>query len=138
MNKLAKDIIAGLEDALAYAKGDKTRGVETTVAISKVNVKAVREKTGLSQAGFSQLFAINVRTLQDWEQQRRNPSVAARIVLALIDQHPTTVKKALLSLGHPLDSMECKGVTETKPKIIKSAKKLIEPTSLKNRLNKKV
>jgi len=130
MKTLAKEILAGLEDALAYANGDKTRGIETNIAVSKINIKAIRQKTGLSQTGFSQLFAINKRTLQDWEQQRRNPSVAARVILALIDQHPSTVKKTLKTLGHSLESESCKKIT--KPK-----KKLEDPKLLKHRLHKK-
>lgn len=134
MKKLAKEILSGLEDALAYAQGDKTRGVETIVTVSKINVKAIRQKTGLTQEAFSQLFAIKVRTLQDWEQHRRNPSIAARIFLSLIDQHPSTVKKTLKSLGYPLKSSVGKSKAISKPKVNKSSRKIEDPRPIKNKL----
>src|SRR5687768_11197281 len=102
MSKVKNDITSGLKDAIAYMRGDKSRGEQSIFTIPNIDVKSVREKTGLSQETFSYLFAIKIRTLQDWEQHRRQPGAPARILLALIDQHPTTVKKTLESLGHPI------------------------------------
>ena len=95
MKKFVKDVLAGFEDAIAYAKGDKSRGVSTVMTIPHLNVKAIRKKTGLTQDEFSQLFAIKIRTLQDWEQNRRRPKSSARIFLLLIDQHLTTKEKSI-------------------------------------------
>jgi len=52
------------------------------------DVAAVREKTGLSQARFSELLGVSVRTLQDWEQGRRAPSGAARTLLTIAYKDP--------------------------------------------------
>lgn len=134
MNKLAMEIIAGLEDAIAYAKGDKSRGVSTVYTIPSIDVKAIRKKTKLTQEEFSNLFAIKTRTLQDWEQSRRTPGVSARIFLALIDQHPATVKKTLKALGHSLERSSCKNTAKSKP-TKKAKNKIGDPVPSKKRLS---
>ncbi len=139
MKKLAEEIIAGFEDAIAHAKGDKSRGTETIFTVSRIDVKSIRQKTGLTQNAFSQLFAINIKTLQDWEQYRRNPSSAARLVLTLIDKHPSTVKATIKSLGYPpseYSSSRPIASKAAKPKNQKSQslKKAPSPKPAENRL----
>ena len=55
----------------------------------------IREKTGLSQARFAALLGVSVRTLQDWEQNRRAPSGAARTLLLIAHKNP----KALVEVA---------------------------------------
>lgn len=62
------------------------RGRETRVSVSWV--VQVRHKTGLSQSDFATLLGVSARTLQDWEQGRREPSGAARSLLRIADKHP--------------------------------------------------
>ncbi|HUG90711.1 MAG TPA: helix-turn-helix domain-containing protein [Planctomycetaceae bacterium] len=57
-------------------------------AISRPDVTAIREKTGLSQTHFARLLGVSVRTLQDWEQGRRVPSGAARTLLLIAAKNP--------------------------------------------------
>jgi putative transcriptional regulator len=47
------------------------------------SVGPVRERTGLSQDRFAQLLGVSVRTLQEWDQDRRVPSGAARTLLLI-------------------------------------------------------
>lgn len=47
-----------------------------------------RHKVGLSQKRFAELMGVSVRTLQDWEQGRRNPSGAAAALLQVASQRP--------------------------------------------------
>ena len=60
-----------------------------------INVREIREKTGLSQAGFAAHYAIRLRTLQEWEQGRATPDSAVRAYLTVILRNPEAVLKAL-------------------------------------------
>ena len=94
MAKEAFDAIeAGLKDALAYAQGDKSRAKIHTVP--DVDVAATREKTGLSQAKFANLFSISLSTLQKWEQGQRHPRGPALVLLNVIAKEPKAVLRAL-------------------------------------------
>jgi putative transcriptional regulator len=56
-----------------------------------------RRKTGLSQSQFAKLIGVSVRTLQGWEQGRKEPSGAARTLLAIASTNPQAV---LAVAGH--------------------------------------
>ena len=73
-----------LEGIRAIKQG---KGVRREVTASE-DVKAIREKSGLSQSAFAALLGISTRTLQDWEQGRRKPRGPARTLLRIADRHP--------------------------------------------------
>lgn len=50
-----------------------------------------RKKTGLSQSQFAALMGVSIRTLQGWEQCRKQPSGAARTLLAIASTNPKAV-----------------------------------------------
>lgn len=65
--------------------------------ITAVEVSAAteaRNRVGMSQSEFAQLLGVSVRTLQDWEQGRREPSGAAKTLLRIASQNPEAVKAA--------------------------------------------
>ena len=62
-----------------------------------VDVREVRGLTGLSQAKFAELLGIEVATLRNWEQGRRDPTGPARALLRAILKDPLGVIKALSS-----------------------------------------
>lgn len=66
---------------------------------SRVDVPAIRAKTGMSQAEFAARFAISIRTLQDWEQGRREPDSTVRAYLTVIEREPDAVERALRGDG---------------------------------------
>ncbi len=59
------------------------------------DVRAIRALTGLSQAKFAELLAIEVSTLRNWEQGRRDPTGPARALLRAIRNDPVAVIRAL-------------------------------------------
>jgi putative transcriptional regulator len=63
---------------------------KTEVAVSPV-VHA-RNLSGLSQAQFAALLGVSIRTLQDWEQGRREPTGAARTLIRLATLHPEALR----------------------------------------------
>ena len=65
------------------------------VTASEVDVRAIRALTGLSQAKFAELLSIEVATLRNWEQGRREPTGAARALLRAIRNNPLAVIEAL-------------------------------------------
>lgn len=67
------------------------RGRVHTPEVSSV-VEA-RLLSGLSQAAFAALMGVSVRTLQDWEQGRREPSGAAKTLLKVARLHPDVLKE---------------------------------------------
>ena len=64
--------------------------------IHKVEVSPVvsaRLKSGLSQSDFAKLLGVSIRTLQDWEQGRRQPSGAAKALIAITERRPDVLKE---------------------------------------------
>jgi putative transcriptional regulator len=60
-----------------------------------MDVKALRERTGLTQSDFSRMIGVSVRTLQNWEQYRREPDGPAKALLRVVEQNPQAVLSAL-------------------------------------------
>lgn len=89
-----KRIVAALREVLDDVTGKKPLKAVAVVP-DTVDVRAVRRKTGLSQAAFAHRFGINRRTLQDWEQRRYAPDPMARALLTIIGREPEAVQRAL-------------------------------------------
>ncbi len=66
MSKAGNEIITGAKQALAYLKGDKTKGRAYRIRAKDIDVKAIREKLQMTQEVFSETFAIPVSTLKKW------------------------------------------------------------------------
>jgi putative transcriptional regulator len=60
-----------------------------------VDVRQLRERLGLSQGEFARRYLLSLRTIQEWEQHRREPSEPARVLLFAIKQNPKAIEKAL-------------------------------------------
>jgi putative transcriptional regulator len=65
----------------------------TQVAVNEV-IEA-RQSTGTSQAEFAAALHILKRTLQEWEQGRRQPSGAAQALVLISKRHPDVLREAL-------------------------------------------
>jgi putative transcriptional regulator len=95
MTPLGQSIVRGLEEVAAHMRGEiklRTRVIHVPDA---VDVRTIREKTGLSQNQFADRFGFNPRTLQEWEQGRAKPDSAIRAYLTVIARNPAAVEDAL-------------------------------------------
>src|SRR5271170_7247667 len=96
MSPVARDILEGLNSALAHAKGQPTPGtVEHVVLVP--DVKAIREALGLSQSEFSDTYNIPLPTLKGWEQRRRHPDATAAAYIRTIALFPKETRHAQTS-----------------------------------------
>jgi putative transcriptional regulator len=86
-------LIASLGTMLALDDG-QSLGVGLTLPYA-IDVAAIRNKTGLSQAAFARRIGVPVGTIRNWEQGRRSPQGPARILLALLDRNPRIVEETL-------------------------------------------
>lgn len=79
-----RDLAAELLQAVREMKAGQVQVVTSPVI-------EARKKTGLSQSQFAALLGVSVRTLQGWEQGRKQPSGAARTLLAIASTNPKAV-----------------------------------------------
>ena len=95
MTQASDEILDGIHDAIAYMRGDKNRGRAHYIIASDISVKAVREKTGLTQERFAEAYGFSLSTLKKWETGTRKPEGAAKAYLMVISEKPTVVRDAL-------------------------------------------
>ena len=80
------EILAGIREIKTYKAGKidlKTRELQEPSLPQEI-----RKQLNLSQAAFAGLMGVSVRTVQDWEQGRRNPSGPAKSLLRIAEQRP--------------------------------------------------
>lgn len=56
-------------------------------------IARARLVSGLSQSAFAGLLGVSVRTLQDWEQGRREPSGAAKTLVRVAERYPEVLQE---------------------------------------------
>jgi len=93
MSTAFSEISAGLSEAINHAKGKESKVIEHIA--EDLNVKAIRETTGMSQQKFCATFGISVGTLRNWEQGLRSPRGTARVLLQVVKHNPTAIIEAI-------------------------------------------
>ena len=93
VTKTYKSIKQGLDEALEFSKGKKTRAV--VHEFKPVDVKNIRAKVGMSQSEFASAFGISVSTLRHWERGDRKPNGPALVLLTVVAKEPRVVLNAL-------------------------------------------
>jgi len=83
----------GLNEVEAFLAG-KQEGFKAYVP-QDVDVKAIRNRLGMTQARFSDTFGFSLDAIKHWEGGRRTPEAPARTLLTVIDKNPAAVLKAL-------------------------------------------
>ena len=87
-----RDIGSELLQSLRDVKAGKVGKVQV-VAITAA--AEARQRLGLSQSQFADMLGVSVRTVQDWEQGRREPTGPAKALLRAIKNDPRHVLEAL-------------------------------------------
>ena len=96
MNKqLFAQLTESLQQMGEITRGERAPSRETVV--DAVMVQKVRASTGLSQTKFAKILDVEVSTLRNWEQGRREPTGPARALLRAIKKDPEHVLRALAS-----------------------------------------
>ncbi|HQS68493.1 MAG: transcriptional regulator [Novosphingobium sp. 28-62-57] len=95
MSEAYDSVMEGLNEALAFARGEKTGAVVHQVEVPVVDVAAIRASTGLSQGAFARSIGVAKGTLLNWEHGRRRPTGPAQVLLAMIAKKPSLVTELL-------------------------------------------
>ena len=91
--KLFADLVESMTQMNEIARGERAPSREFHVDAN--GIKELRSKLGLSQPKFAALLHVDVGTLRNWEQGRREPTGPARALLTAIRRDPTHVLRAL-------------------------------------------
>lgn len=92
-DELFDELLASVREGGAILRGEKKPARQTRYG--DPSVAKIREEYGLSQAKFAALLGISVRTLQNWEQGRRQPQGPAKVLLRVAAKHPRAVLDAV-------------------------------------------
>lgn len=91
--KLFAELRKSIRQAGEISRG--TRKASRRLDFTPSRIQTVRERAGVSQAQFAQLLGVSVRTLQNWEQSRREPTGPAKALLRIVELEPAAALRAL-------------------------------------------
>ena len=83
---IGQEILDGIKEIKAFKDGKAD--LVTRKLKEPSHPKTIRTRLNLSQTAFAGLMGVSVRTVQDWEQDRREPSGPAKSLLRIAEQHP--------------------------------------------------
>jgi putative transcriptional regulator len=93
VSKFFDQLLESVQQMDEITRGERAPAREFTV--NGADVKRIRTATGLSQAKFASLLQVEIGTLRNWEQGRREPTGPARALLHAVERDPRAVLKAL-------------------------------------------
>jgi putative transcriptional regulator len=94
-DELFADLLASVREGGEILQGKQQPS--RTYEINSPDVKQIRTQYTLSQREFAAMLGVSIKTLQNWEQGRRSPQGAARILLQVAAQHPAVVREVVES-----------------------------------------
>jgi len=89
------ELLESVRDMGRHMRGEAVAEVRVH-EFPEPDVKAIRERTGLSQTRFAYLIGVKPKTLQNWEQHRVRPAGPARALLRIVEANP-----GALTVLHP-------------------------------------
>ncbi len=93
--QVGRETEAALDEVLAHVRGETPLPCRFVDDPAAEHIVALRKRMKLSRQKFADRFGLDARAVQDWEQGRRVPDRAARVLLAVIDHDPEAVVRAL-------------------------------------------
>ncbi|MBI4663259.1 MAG: helix-turn-helix domain-containing protein [Verrucomicrobia bacterium] len=91
--ELFDELLESVKQAAAI-EGGQMKPSRVFAVNRKNEVARVRSRLGLSQSKFAALLGISANTLKNWEQGRRQPTGAAKVLLKVAERHPKAVLEA--------------------------------------------
>lgn len=95
MTRAFEQILEGLQEAVVIAEGSADPATFRAHVPEVIDVRAIRAAQGLSQEAFARRYGFSTPAVRDWEQGRRRPEAAARVLLKVIEKRPDAVLDAL-------------------------------------------
>lgn len=86
-------LLEGLEEARAWKRGEVVLETVDIDPMPATQIRAIRKKVAKSAKEFERRFGIPAATINNWEQGRRRPDPAGRLLLKLIEASPEMVEK---------------------------------------------
>jgi putative transcriptional regulator len=80
------------QDLLESVRQMRARKAARVTQVPLSAAAEARAKVGVSQSAFAKLIGVSLRTVQDWEQGRRQPTGATRTLLRVARQHPEVLR----------------------------------------------
>ena len=93
--KVGREVEEALGEVLADVRGEVDLPCRIVDDPSAERILALRKRMKLSRREFADRFGLDARAVQDWEQGRRLPDRAARVLLTVIERDPKAVERAL-------------------------------------------
>lgn len=88
-DELFAELMGSVREGSEILRGEKAPSRK--FVFETPDVKAIRDGHALSQSEFATLLGVSIKTLQNWEQGRRTPHGAARVLLQVAARHPRAV-----------------------------------------------
>lgn len=93
MSQMFDELLESVQQMDEIVRGERSPSREFN--IDALQVKEIRQATGLSQVAFARVIDVQVATLRNWEQGRREPTGPAKTLLRAIRNDPEHVLKAI-------------------------------------------
>ena len=106
------EIEGALGEILAHVRGETALSCRIMDDPSAGRIVELRKRMKLSRQKFADRFGLDARAVQDWEQGRRVPDRAARVLLTVIDRDPEAVIRALSPPLSPSPAPDDRGLSK--------------------------
>ncbi len=93
--EIGLELESALGEVLSHVRGESELPCRMLENPAADQILSVRKRLKLSRQKFADRFGLDARAVQDWEQGRRVPDRAARVLLTVIDHNPQAVVQAL-------------------------------------------